>query len=66
MDGLPVRIIAHTHIYPGFDNVVARHPRLGRWLRRVLYTLERTPLRVLGLSHLLVVERLDDAFARSE
>ena len=66
VDGLPVRIIAHTHIYPGFDNVVARHPRLGRWLRRVLYTLERTPLRVLGLSHLLVVERLDDAFARSE
>jgi SAM-dependent methyltransferase len=57
LDGLPVEIVAHTQVYPGFDNVVARRPRLGRWLRRVLYALERTPLRAFGLSHLLVVER---------
>lgn len=57
LDGLPVRVVAHTQVYPGFDNVVARRPRLGRWLRRVLYALERTPLRAFGLSHLLVVER---------
>jgi len=58
LDSLPVKVVARTQVYPGFDNVIARHPRLGRWLRRVLYTLERTPLRVFGLSHLLVVERL--------
>jgi SAM-dependent methyltransferase len=55
-EGLPVRTIAHTQIYPGYDNIVARRPRLGQLLRRVTYTLERTPLRRLGLSHFLVLE----------
>ncbi len=57
LDGLPVSVVVHTQVYPGFDNIVARRPWLGRWLRRVLYALERTPLRAFGLSHLLVVER---------
>ncbi len=56
-DDLPVRIIHHTQIFPGYDNIVARAPTLGRALRAVTYALERTPFRVLGLSHLLVVER---------
>jgi SAM-dependent methyltransferase len=55
--GLPVRIVHHTRIFPGYDNVVARAPVLGRAVRAVTYALEHTPLRVLGLSHLLVVER---------
>lgn len=44
-------------IYPGFDNILARRPRLGRVLRTVTYGLERTWLQRLGLSHLLVLER---------
>lgn len=55
--GLPVRIIYHGAIYPGYDNVVYRRPELGRWLRRVTYALEQTPLQWFGLSHLLVVQR---------
>jgi SAM-dependent methyltransferase len=55
--GLPVRIIHHTQIFPGYDNIVARAPALGRALRSITYALERTPLRRFGLSHLLVVER---------
>lgn len=55
--GLPARVVCHTQIYPGFDNVVARRPALGRWLRGFSYALERTPLRSFGLSHFLVVER---------
>jgi SAM-dependent methyltransferase len=55
--GLPVRIIAHTQIYPGYDKVVRRRPALGRLLRRTTYFLEQTPLRIFGLSHLLVAER---------
>ncbi len=54
---LPVRVVHHSVIYPGFDNVVARRPGLGRVLRRVLYALEHTPLQVFGLSHFLVLER---------
>lgn len=55
--GLPVRIVTHTQIYPGYDNVLARYPALGRLLRRGTYGLERTPLRAFGLSHFLVAEK---------
>jgi SAM-dependent methyltransferase len=44
-------------IFPGFDNVLARKPKLGKVLRSVTYTLEHTWLQRLGLSHLLVLER---------
>jgi SAM-dependent methyltransferase len=57
LDGLPVRIAAHTQIFPGYDKIVHRRPALGRWLRRATYLMEGTPLRILGLSHLLVLER---------
>jgi SAM-dependent methyltransferase len=55
--GLPVKVVVHTQIYPGYDNIVARRPALGRMLRRLTYTLEQTPLRVLGLSHVVVLEK---------
>lgn len=55
--GLPVRIVHHTQIYPGYDNIVARRPALGRLLRRATYALEGTPLRAFGLSHFWVVEK---------
>jgi SAM-dependent methyltransferase len=54
--GSGARVIHHSVIYPGFDNVVASRPALGRVLRRVLYALEHTPLQWLGLSHFLVLE----------
>ena len=56
--GLPVRIVAHTQIYPGYDKIVRRRPGLGRVLRAATYLLEHTPLRAFGLSHLLVVEKV--------
>ena len=57
-EGLPVRVVAHTRIFPGYDNIVKRRPAVGRIFRALTYTAERTPLRVFGLSHLLVVEKL--------
>jgi ubiquinone/menaquinone biosynthesis C-methylase UbiE len=57
-EGLAVKTIVHTQIYPGFDNIASRHRRLATFLRRVLYTLEQTPLRSFGLSHFLVVRKL--------
>lgn len=57
--GQPVRLLHHTQIYPGYDNIVHRRPQLGKWIRRTTYTLERTPLAAFGLSHMLVVERQD-------
>ncbi len=55
--GLPVRVVLHTQIDPGYDNIVARRPKLGRVLRRATYFAEETPLRLFGLSHLLVGEK---------
>ena len=55
--GLPVRIVEHTIIFGAYDNIIARHPALGRPLRAMLQWLESTPLRVFGLSHFLVVEK---------
>jgi len=57
-DGLPVRIVVHTQIYPGYDNLLARRPALAGWLRRGTYALEQTPFRIFGLSHFLVAEKV--------
>ena len=55
--GQPVRIGHHSQIFPGYDNIVARRPALGGWLRRITYTLEHSPLAIFGLSHFLVIEK---------
>jgi SAM-dependent methyltransferase len=55
--GLPARIVAHTQVYPGYDKLVARRPASGKLLRTITYALEATPLRVFGLSHLLVLDK---------
>ena len=55
---LPVRIIYRTLIFGAYDNIIRRSPALGRVLRGVLQALEKTPLRVFGLSHFWVVEKV--------
>lgn len=57
MRGLPVRTVHWSYVYPGFDSIASRRPRLARALRGLTYALEETPLRAFGLSHLLVVEK---------
>jgi SAM-dependent methyltransferase len=64
--GLPAETVVHTYVYPGFDNVATRSPLLGGALRRVLYFLEGTPLRRLGLSHFVVLRRRDDRRATAQ
>jgi SAM-dependent methyltransferase len=56
--GLPVKFIHRTTIFGAYDNILARHPRLGKFIRSFLYCLEKTPLRRLGLSHFWVVEKV--------
>ncbi|MBV7336024.1 class I SAM-dependent methyltransferase [Chloroflexi bacterium TSY] len=56
--GQPVRILYHSQVYPGYDNIIQRRPKLGQWLRRITYALEQTPLTLFGNSHLLVVEKV--------
>jgi SAM-dependent methyltransferase len=55
---LPVRILERRVIFGAYDNIIARYPRFGSALRRFLHSAENTPLRVFGLSHFWVVEKL--------
>jgi SAM-dependent methyltransferase len=51
--------VVHRGIFAGYDNIVARYPRLGRLLQKVSYALEETPLQWLGLSHLVILRTAD-------
>ena len=57
LTGLPCRVVERTVIFGAYDNLIARFGGAGRLIRAVLQFLERTPLRVLGLSHFWVLER---------
>jgi SAM-dependent methyltransferase len=54
---LPVKIIRRTTIFGAYDNLIQKWPAMGKVIRGVLQYLERTPLRVLGLSHFMVIEK---------
>ena len=58
-DGLPVQVMSHERIFGGYDNLVARFGVAARALRTAVQGAERSPLQVFGLSHLLVVRRID-------
>jgi SAM-dependent methyltransferase len=56
-DGQPVRVVHHARVYGGYDNIIARLGAAGKIIRDSLYAFEGTPLDILGLSHLLVIEK---------
>lgn len=55
--GLPFQAVEKSYVYPGFDNIVHRHKRLGPWLRRFFHMCEVTPLKYFGLSHFVVLRK---------
>ena len=57
-DSLPVKFIQRTVIFGAYDNIIARFGALGKILRGILQFLEKTPFKVLGLSHFWVVEKI--------
>jgi SAM-dependent methyltransferase len=57
LNGLPVEVISRTVIFGAYDNIIARSKGLGLMLRKILLFLEKTPLKVLGLSHFWVIEK---------
>jgi SAM-dependent methyltransferase len=59
--GLDCRLVEHTYVFPGFDNIFDRARGLGTLLRNVFYRLEQTPLNRLGLSHLVVLQKVGAA-----
>ncbi|MBL8063220.1 MAG: class I SAM-dependent methyltransferase [Anaerolineales bacterium] len=57
-DGLPVKFIERTIIFGAYDNIIARTGIFGKIIRAILQFMEATPLKILGLSHFWVVEKM--------
>jgi SAM-dependent methyltransferase len=57
-EGLPVKFIEQKIIFGAYDNVIARFGVFGKIMRAVLQFLEKTPLKIFGLSHFWVVEKI--------
>ena len=56
--GLPVRFLEQTVIFGAYDNLINRFGGFGKILRWIMQSLEKTPLRALGLSHFWAVEKI--------
>jgi len=55
--GAPVQVVEQRVIFGAYDNIIRRFGPLGRVLRGILQSLERTPLQALGLSHFWVLQK---------
>lgn len=56
--GLPVKFVEQTIIFGAYDNIIVRFGRAGKVLRAILQFIEKTPLKIFGLSHFWVVEKI--------
>lgn len=54
---LPIKLLQQQIIFGAYDNIISRFPTPGRLLRAMLQWLERTPLKIFGLSHFWVIEK---------
>jgi len=54
---LNVKVISRSIVFGAYDNIIASRPGLGKALRAGLQFLEKTPLRIFGLSHFWVIEK---------
>jgi SAM-dependent methyltransferase len=54
---LPVKVVEKRIIFGAYDNIINRYPIVGHPLRSILQGLEKTPLRILGLSHFWVIKK---------
>jgi SAM-dependent methyltransferase len=55
--GTPHRVVHHSRVFGGYDNLIARAGGPAQQVRDLLYRFENTPADVVGLSHLLVIEK---------
>ncbi len=54
---LPVEVVHYGRIFGGYDNIENRLPRFGKTIKKALYASEKTPFALLGISHLLVLQK---------
>lgn len=57
--GLPMNVAYKTVLFGAYDNLIQRFGEAGKILRFTLQSLEKTPLKILGLSHFWVIEKTE-------
>jgi SAM-dependent methyltransferase len=57
LSGMPIRVLQRQIIFGAYDNIIYRFPKFGRLLRTILQGMEKTPLKIFGLSHFWVIEK---------
>lgn len=58
LKNLPLKVIHHKHVFPGFDGLVGKIGMLGKITRKLLNVAEKTPLHFFGISHFLIIEKV--------
>lgn len=50
-------IEVHSYVFPGFDGAVRKLGFIGKGIQKVFLFLEKTPLKVFGISHMIVARK---------
>ncbi len=54
----PFEVLYHSVVFGAYDNIIRRRPLLGKMLRGFLQFMEKTPLKVFGLSQFWVLKKV--------
>jgi 2-polyprenyl-3-methyl-5-hydroxy-6-metoxy-1,4-benzoquinol methylase len=55
------KLTYHRHVFPAFDKLERKFGPLGKFMQRFFHWAEKTPLHFFGISHLVVVEKIDSS-----
>ncbi|BCX14014.1 MAG: hypothetical protein KatS3mg085_546 [Candidatus Dojkabacteria bacterium] len=50
-------VVYHKHVFPGFDGLERRYGAIGKIIKKIFHKLEKTPLGIFGISHLVIIEK---------
>ena len=53
------KIIQNSYVFPGYDGLIKKFGVIGRLVRDVFEIFEKTPLKVFGISHFVIIQKID-------
>lgn len=54
---LPIKIVSHDFVFPAFDKLSVKWGVVGKIIQKFFHLIERTPLKVFGISHFMTIEK---------
>lgn len=55
--GLPANIVSHDFVMPALDGLSRKWGVVGKVIQKFFYLVERTPLKIFGISHFIIAEK---------